>query len=313
MPRPTLAIVGGTVVDAILPDTRTLPTWPAHTEFTARNLVLLERAPVITIGGNGANAAFVAARRGAKVTLHTTVGRTGLGFLARDWLRRAGVVVRSPATVASTALNVTAANRRHQRATFFYPGSPPSLPLAALLRSRPRAVLVCGWPHPPLAELARAFARLRRAGIVTALDPGPILGRPWSPAALRPVLAELDVLLTNEHELVTLTRARSGAAALAAIRRQGRGHVLVKRGADGVGWLAPDANTARDVPGRKVRAINTVGAGDTFNGAFLTAWLRGATPLAAIREANAVAARVVASGRGVLGAPARRKPGTAPR
>jgi len=305
MPRPHLAIVGGTVVDAILPDTRTLPTWPAHTEFTARNLVLLDRAPVITIGGNGANAAFVAARRGLEVSLHTAVGREGLGFLARDWLHRAGVTVHSPPRITATALNVTAANRRHQRATFFYPGEPPRLPLPALLRAQPAAVLVCGWPHPPLTDIARAFAKLRRRGILTALDTGPILGRPWSPRALRPVLAELDLLFTNEHELVTIIRSRNLADALKKIRGWGAGHVLLKRGADGVSWLAPGSDAAIDVPGRAVKVINTVGAGDTFNGALLAAWLRGASPAAALREANGVAAKVVSSGRGVLGAPRR--------
>lgn len=305
MSRPTLAIVGGTVVDAILPETRTLPTWPAHTEFTNRNLVLLEHKPLITIGGNGANAAFVAARRGLNVTLHTSVGREGLGFLARNWLKRAGVKVSSPAGVDSTALNVTAANKRHQRATFFYPGESPQIPLDSLLRAKPAAVLVCGWPHPPLADVAKAFAALRRAGILTALDTGPILGRPWSPRALRPVLAELDLLFTNEHELVTITRSQSLDAALALMRRWGAGHVLLKRGADGVSWLAPDAPAAQDVPGRKIKVVNTVGAGDTFNGALLAAWLRGAKPLAAIREANTVAAKVVSSTIGVLGTPSR--------
>ena len=306
MPRSTLAIVGGTVVDAILPKTRTLPTWPTHTEFTNRNLVLLEHAPLITIGGNGANAAFVAARRGLNVTLHTAVGREGLGFLARDWLKRAGVKVSSPAGIESTALNVTAANQQHQRATFFYPGESPRIPLDQLLRAKPAAVLVCGWPHPPLTEIATAFAALRRAGILTALDTGPILGRPWSPRALRPVLAELDLLFTNEHELVTITRSKSLDAALALIRRWGAGHVLLKRGADGVRWLAPGTTDTQEVPGKKIKVINTVGAGDTFNGALLAAWLRGAKPLAAIREANAVAAKVVSSTKGVLGTPKRR-------
>ncbi|MFZ9689762.1 MAG: GNAT family N-acetyltransferase, partial [Phycisphaerales bacterium] len=44
---------------------------------------------------------------------------------------------------------------------------------------------------------------------------------------------------------------------------------------------------------------------DVSSNALLAAWVRGAAPAAALREANGVAAKVVSSGRGVLGAPRR--------
>lgn len=303
---PSLAIIGGTVVDTILPDTKQLPTWPAHTEFTTRNLVFLKNPPLVTIGGNGANAAYVAARRGAQVTLHTALGTDGLGSLARQWLDEADVAIRSPKQVTATALNVTAANAKHQRATFYYPGTPPVIPQAKLLRDQPDAVLVCGWPHPPLPQIARAFAALQRQSILTALDTGPILERPWTLSGLRPVLASLDILLTNEHELLAISRTKDLSSALAKLRRAYRGHIILKRGADGVWWLPPESDIPQTVAPKKIKAVNTVGAGDTFNGALLAAWLRGLTPLAALREANQVAAKVVASNRGVLGTPKRR-------
>ncbi len=303
---PHLAIIGGTVVDTILPDTKQLPTWPEHTEFTARNLVLLKNPPLVTIGGNGANAAYVAARRGATVTLHTALGTDGLGSLARQWLREARVAVQSPKQVTTTALNVTAANKKHQRATFFYPGTPPIIPHTKLLRDSPAAVLVCGWPHPPLAQIAHTFKSLRKKSILTALDTGPILEKPWTLTGLRPVLAALDLLLTNEHELLAISRTKQLTTALTKLRRTFRGHIILKRGADGVWWLAPSSDTPQIVAPHEIKAVNTVGAGDTFNGALLAAWLRGLKPLAAIREANRVAAKVVASHRGVLGTPKRR-------
>jgi len=306
MPRPHLAIIGGTVVDLILPATKQLPTWPNHTEFTTRNLVFLENAPLVTIGGNGANAAFVAARRGVDVTLHTAIGPDGLGSLARTWLESAGVTIQSPRQISATALNVTAANSQHQRATFYYPGTTPVIPQQKLLRNPPAAVLVCGWPHPPLAQIARTFARLRSSGVLTALDTGPILEKPWTLAALHPVLAQLTVLLTNEHELLAITRAKNLTTALQKLRRDFAGDIILKRGADGVWWLPPESDQPTVVAPKNIKAVNTVGAGDTFNGALLAAWLRGLPPLAALREANSVAARVVASKQGVLGTPRRR-------
>jgi ribokinase len=57
----------------------------------------------------------------------------------------------------------------------------------------------------------------------------------------------------------------------------------------------------------KVEAIDTVGAGDCFNGAFAVALLEGKDPWAAARFANAAAAiSVTRQGRAGLDADARR-------
>jgi ribokinase len=137
--------------------------------------------------------------------------------------------------------------------------------------------------------------------VFTALDAGPILDRPWSLAALRPVFAGLDLFLTNDYELRQITRRPRLDAALVQLRRDFRGHIVVKRGADGVFWLPANSDSPQHVPGRSVRAVNTVGAGDSFNGALLAALVRGAVFPEALRIACTVAASVVASPRGVLG------------
>lgn len=49
------------------------------------------------------------------------------------------------------------------------------------------------------------------------------------------------------------------------------------------------------LPARTVQAVDTSGAGDSFNGAYLAERLRGADPLAAARAGLALAARVVAA------------------
>jgi sugar/nucleoside kinase (ribokinase family) len=52
---------------------------------------------------------------------------------------------------------------------------------------------------------------------------------------------------------------------------------------------------------RRVRAINTVGAGDAFNGGLLAALVAGQAMPTALTTATRVAARAVASKRGVAG------------
>jgi ribokinase len=300
-----LIVVGGTVVDVIFRGLRRLPTWPEHTEFTATNLVRPTDAPLVTLGGNGANAAYVAAVCGANVTLHTALGADAMGGLARGWLESAGCRMRVADRGTATAINVTAADARHRRATLFFPGAAVALPQLAATTRGLGAVLVCGWPHPPLRAVAREFAALRARGVRTAFDPGPLLDAPPALAAHRLLLKQLDLLVLNAHELSVLTRAPDLATSLKRLREFHAGDVVVKRGSDGALWLpagARDPKEAREFRSRAVRVVNTVGAGDTFNGALLAALVRGASLPNAIRAGNRIAAQVVASGRGVLGA-----------
>lgn len=299
-----LLILGGTTTDIILPNVPRLPAWPSHTEFTATNLVLLRTPPIVTLGGNGANAAYIATRCGARVTLHTQLGDDPFGTLARTWLESVHCrVVSTPRATAGTPLNVTAANTRRQRATFFYSAAP--LPAVTRFATpAPSHLLICGWPHPPLPAIARTLRAAQRRHIVTVLDIGPLLGRLPSLVALRPVFAALDLFLANEHELLRLTRTRTLPAAFAKLRRTFAGDIVVKRGADGALWLPASASPTSPpyhTPGHRVRPHNTIGAGDTFNGALLAALDRALDYPTALRLACATAASVVRSARGVLG------------
>lgn len=298
----SITIVGNAVLDVIFTRVPRIPAWPRHTEFTRTNLVQLPDPPLVTLGGNGANAAFVAARCGAEVTLHSPVGDDAPGILIRGWLHKSGCTLRAAlhgarAGATRTAVNVTAANRRHRRATFFHPGVAPRLPA----RVTSDILLVCGWPHPPLPELATCFRAARDRGTFTALDLGPILQRPWSLAALQPVGEALSLLIANEHELLKVTRATTVPAALARLRRFFAGPVVIKCGRRGALWLPSGETQPREMPAPRVAAVNTVGAGDAFNGALLAALDRGRPFAAAIAFANRTAARAVSSPHGVLG------------
>ncbi|MCF3650013.1 carbohydrate kinase family protein [Synoicihabitans lomoniglobus] len=293
-----LHIIGGTVVDVILPRVSRIPLWPEHTEFTSSNLTLLPDAPITTLGGNGGNAAYVAGRCGAKVILHTRIARDAMGQLARGWLTAAGCRVVTKGRVSATAVNVTAANQRLGRATFFYPGEPVELPGRLTACSH---LLACGWPHPAPDKLAQQLASAHREGARTAIDIGPMLGRVPSLVAMTSVWAVLDVLLANEHELGRLTRGGDLATAVRRLRKRFAGHIVVKRGADGVSWWPEGESVAMEFAPPRVVAVNTVGAGDSFNGAWMAAWQASGDFATALRYANRAAATVVKSPQGVLG------------
>jgi ribokinase len=293
-----LLVVGCTVVDVIFRNVSRLPMWPRHTEFTATNLVLLREAPLVTIGGNGANAAYVAGRCKTSVVLSSNVGRDWWGDQACRWLADAGCRVRTATVRSRTAVNVTAANARMQRATLFFPGAGPRVPLEAKGFTH---ALVCGWPHPTSAVLARALRQWRKSGVTSAYDVGPILGEPPTLASFSAALQYLDLFLANQHEFLAVTKAKTINEGLGRLRRAFQGDVVIKLGPQGAVWIPAGDMRQVKIAGIRIEARNTVGAGDTFNGALMAAREQGLDMPTALRAANRAAASVVRSARGVLG------------
>lgn len=104
--------------------------------------------------------------------------------------------------------------------------------------------------------------------------PGPIIYEPWRPD--QAVLGRIDALVLSIEDV-------RGDEALAKSYAQHCRLVVVTRGGDGA--LALRANDAQPIttPGMPVSVIDTVGAGDSFNGGLLAAlYERGATSRAAL-------------------------------
>jgi len=109
--------------------------------------------------------------------------------------------------------------------------------------------------------------------------------------AMMEFLAETDVaLLSLEDE-----RALHGGDAAAAIRRvrhAGVREIVVKDGAADA-WVA-SGDTVERVPAvANLQAVDTTGAGDSFNAGYLAARARGLAPSAAAREGHRLAAVVI--------------------
>ena len=117
-------------------------------------------------------------------------------------------------------------------------------------------------------------------------DPGPVVAD-IPPAALALAMARADWVSVNAREAQVLT-GESNSANAAATLGAGRSGALVRIGAGGC-WLAT-SDGVRHVVGFKVDAIDSNGAGDTHDGAFIAALLAGATPVDAATIANAAAA-----------------------
>ncbi|WP_273725228.1 sugar kinase [Brucella gallinifaecis] len=92
----------------------------------------------------------------------------------------------------------------------------------------------------------------------------------------------------DEQALFGDATAQACADRLASL---GVKEIIVKDGTEPALVIADGSNTL--VPTVKAKAIDTTGAGDSFNGGYLAARLAGLSPVEAARKAHAVAARVV--------------------
>jgi ribokinase len=178
----------------------------------------------------------------------------------------------------------------------------PDLVRVGLARLRPTAgdVVLVGHEIPTAAALT-ALGIGRAAGATTILNPAPAGDIDRSTFGLA------DVLTPNRGELATIAAAdarrvgRAGgsggepealARTLLDANSEGPGvgqAVVVTLGAAGALVLRLARETL-DVPARAVRAIDTVGAGDAFNGALAAGLAAGLDLETAARRAVAAAA-----------------------
>jgi ribokinase len=317
-PRRALAVVGGG-------SRRVLVVGDANPDLVLRGDVvprfgqaeqLLDDADLV-IGGSAAITAHAFARLGRPVSLSAAIGTDDFGAFMRTALSAAGVDVTPLLTRPDvpTGLSVIL-SRGDDRAILTLPGTIPTLTaadvhtaLAALRPSGLRHVHVSSFFLQPTlaADLPALLAAAHDAGLTTSLDTNDDPAGTWR--GLTAVLPHVDVLLPNRAEALSLAShadphhpaaadARHAAAALAAAGPL----VVVKDGADGAFAVTPTGDRL-SAPGIAAAVVDTTGAGDTFNAAFLDTWLDGHPLPACLRRAVRAGARSVATPGGTAGQP----------
>lgn len=151
-------------------------------------------------------------------------------------------------------------------------------------------------PEPARQTLLAALGAARAAGSLVAFDPN-YRPRLWPDAdsARAGVLQALDVadiaLPTFPDEQALFGDASPDATA-SRLAAHGVQEVVIKNGEAPA--LICSRGASETVPAVHVPSpVDTTGAGDSFNGAYLAAWLAGSSPADAARKAHRVAAAVV--------------------
>ena len=307
-------VIGSTTLDLIQSGVTTMPQ-PRGDEFTVDSLIFCAEPLQMRFGGNGANSAYVLAQLGAPVALGSAIGCDSAGELLTAPLQAIGVdlqgLLRHP--TAATSVTTVISDLAHNRFAFHHAGAshrfalqdlPSTVVNAATALLISSYTLFLQWRPQGVATLLQ---QVKAQGGTTALDIGPAIGEPVTLAEIAPFLSDVDYLLANRHELAVCTDVAPTTDALvqgmAQLLGAGAGNVVIKQGADGALIQCSGDAAPTPVPGFPVSAQDTVGAGDSFNAGFLYAVNQGQDAVAAVRFANAVAALVVGSQRGVLGAP----------
>lgn len=322
-----ITVVGSSTLDILVSGLDAMPEREGD-EFTTSNLVFTDSPARHLLGGNGANTAFCLGQLGRETALSSAVGSDEPGRMLLGWLDGAGVVtdhvVRSSdrATSTTTVLFDPAGHRL----SFHHHGATGGFTVADVpdrLLADSRALLITGIPLLSgwrMDGVRSALEDARAAGTLTAVDWGPAIGDPVTLTEMRPALPEVDVLFTNRHELTVATGREQVGSALQDLHEAGAATVIVKRGPSGAllstsgegvprspsSFSPPDPGSEPivRVPGHGIDVEHTVGAGDSFNAAYLHALLDGETPSDALRFADAYAARIVSEGCGTLSAEA---------
>ncbi|EPJ0730933.1 ribokinase [Morganella morganii] len=264
-------------------------------QFPAPGETVIGKQYQTAFGGKGANQAVACGRSGADITFIACVGDDAIGAeilaqLQRDRIHTAAVSV---VPEAATGVAMIFVNEDGENVIGISAGANAALtpehfaPYKGLVEQSDALLMQLESPLETVIAAAQA-AKNHQTRVI--LNPAPAQELPDS------LLKLVDVITPNETEAEKLTGIsvsdETGAARAAQVLHdKGIGQVLITLGSRGV-WLSVNGE-GRRIPGFKVNAVDTIAAGDTFNGAYVTALLEGKPADEAVRFAHAAAAIAV--------------------
>lgn len=252
------------------------------------------------IGGNAANAAVGIARLGGTASFAGPIGDDDLGRALVAELSKEGIDCAPVVRVAgvNTPISAILLDATGERTITTY---------------RDTRLLDVRCPDPRRA--------VENCAIVSADNRFPVFARDICVAARErgiPVVLDGDGAMTGTHDLLQVVshvifsseglRATTGetgrAEGLRRIAGQTPAFVAVTAGGAGAAWLDADGRI-REMPTFAVNAVDTLGAGDVFHGAFAMRVAEGASVEEALRFASAAAALKCTRLGGALATPPR--------
>ena len=252
-------------------------------------------------GGDTSNTAISIARQGMSVGFISKVGKDQFGWeLLELWKREK--VDYSHVSIhpeAPTGIYFVTHDADGHHFTYYRSGSaacqmtPLDLPKDDLSQTR-ILHLSAITQAISVSSCETAFAAIfqaRKNGVKVSYDTNLRL-KLWSLDRARDVINRTvpmcDVIMPSLEEATSLTGLVDPEEITDYFFELGAKLVVLKQGSHGA--RVSDGKENLNIPGHKVKAIDATGAGDTFDGAFLSEWIRKDDPFSAAEYANAAAA-----------------------
>ncbi len=258
----------------------------------------------VTAAGSTGYATLAFAHLGLRTGVVSVLADDALGDLVHQAMVQAGVdvshVTRQPDTLSGIGIYLLLFGSKKRPLTYRYPThSPWPNPLSPADRDfllSGRHIHCGGYLHYREMwndDLAQLYQTARARGLTTSLDPQRILvhydGAWLDP--LREALQYTDLLLLDAYEATRLAVSEDLIMAALVLQQTGPRIVVIKNGVQGTLVCTPDRTFRQPawiVPEDQI--VETVGAGDTFDAAFVTAFLSGWSPERCAKFAAAAAA-----------------------
>ncbi|MBB1582676.1 ribokinase [Serratia sp. OS31] len=249
----------------------------------------------VAFGGKGANQAVAAGRSGADIAFIACVGADDIGERVRQQLASDRIDTQPIEAIADSTTGVALifVNAEGENVIGIDAGANAAVTPDYLARYQQKIIdaeALLMQLESPLDTVIAAAQLAKQHQTQVILNPAPARELPDE------LLATVDMITPNETEAQRLTGIavnddNDAARAAQALHDKGIATVIITLGSRGV-WLSENGN-GKLVPGFKVKAVDTIAAGDTFNGALVTALLEGKIMADAVRFAHAAAAIAV--------------------
>ena len=303
--QPTIAVVGVSSVDITI---REAPDWmghSAHDVYTPESLHTLNSPVEMGLGGNGAAAAYVLGKLGIPVELSTSIGTDAPGQLARGWLKQAGVRCLATKPAASTMVALSAVDGQGKRkGCLQHPGTELEWSLSASDTGATWLLVMIHSQVTPdeLPAVHHLMQQFRKAGRTTVVDTGMgwIINRA-EPQQIHALWSGANIVTGTSDELAHWTACSDPESIASRVLSHGAQQVVIKMGADGAAYQSDVQAYTHEQAVPVGQANRSIGAGDAFTGAMVGALAVGESLAVAVNHAQQIAAKVVQSGRCVLG------------
>lgn len=245
-------------------------------------------------GGKGANQAVAAARYGNRVVFVAKTGDDLFGRQVRESMKQDGIVTdyvfvdeEHPSGVALITIDSKAENCIVVASGANMHLTPADIDVAAAeIKSADIVLMQLETPVETVAYVAKMAAEV---GVLVVLNPAPAPSEPLGAELMK----NLFLITPNRSEAsrisgVEINDIESAQRAAKLIYDMGPRNVIITLGSEGS--LVYDGASFMLVEAKKVEAVDTTAAGDTYNGVLVSVLAEGHPVIDAVREANVAAA-----------------------